>query len=148
MHPTPRHEASHASCVGARVMPGVRLLRTMRRIGLVVLGLAECGAVGYVVLVTWLLTAWFLDDAVAARMSDPDWYRIAATRMVISLVIAVISGSIIYWLNRFVARRAGYGASPSDLRTRVRVRHRNRRCGGLPTVRDQEALHVARSNPR
>ena len=26
MHPTPHHEASHGSCVGARVMPGVRLL--------------------------------------------------------------------------------------------------------------------------
>jgi hypothetical protein len=26
MHPTPRHEASHGACVGARVMPGVRPL--------------------------------------------------------------------------------------------------------------------------
>lgn len=24
MHPTPRHRVSHESCVGARVMPGVR----------------------------------------------------------------------------------------------------------------------------
>jgi hypothetical protein len=26
MHPTPRHEASYGSCIGARVIPGVRLL--------------------------------------------------------------------------------------------------------------------------
>jgi hypothetical protein len=26
MHPTPHHEHSHVRCVGARVMPGVRLL--------------------------------------------------------------------------------------------------------------------------
>ena len=30
MHPTPRHAASHAACVGARVMPGVRLLSIRR----------------------------------------------------------------------------------------------------------------------
>ena len=30
MHPTPPHGASHVRCVGARVMPGVRLLRVMR----------------------------------------------------------------------------------------------------------------------
>jgi hypothetical protein len=27
MHPTPHHEASHVRCAGARVMPGVGLLR-------------------------------------------------------------------------------------------------------------------------
>ena len=27
MHPTPHHAASHESCVGARVMPGVGRLR-------------------------------------------------------------------------------------------------------------------------
>ncbi len=31
MRPTPHQRASHARCVGARVMPGVRLLITMEK---------------------------------------------------------------------------------------------------------------------
>jgi len=32
MHPTPLHEVSHEACVGARVMPGVRLLILLGRV--------------------------------------------------------------------------------------------------------------------
>ena len=83
----------------------------MRKVAVAVVGLIECGALGYVVLVTWLLTVLFVDDSVAARMTNADWYLAAATRAFVATVVAAIAGFIIYVLNRFVARQAGHAES-------------------------------------
>jgi hypothetical protein len=79
----------------------------MSKAGLILLTAGEIAVLGYLTLMTWLLSAWFMDDAEAAAMHDIDWYRTAALRFVLSCVVAAVSSVIVYFANRFVARRLG-----------------------------------------
>ena len=78
-----------------------------RKAGVILLAAGETTVLGYLVLMTWLLAAWFLDDAEAARMHDVDWYRTAALRFLLSCVVAAVSSALVYLVNRFVARKMG-----------------------------------------
>jgi hypothetical protein len=58
------------------------------------------GVAAYVSLMTWLLAVWFLDDSVAARMTDRDWQLGAAIRAVDALVAAALVAGGLFVLNR------------------------------------------------
>jgi|SRR5687768_12679287 len=79
----------------------------MRRFPLLILAIAEVVALVYATLVTWLLSSWFLDDAVVATMSTSDWYQIGAVRLLYTAVAACLFGFLIFAVNRFVAKREG-----------------------------------------
>jgi hypothetical protein len=83
----------------------------MRKFLIVLLAACELGALSYLALVTWLISVWFLDDAVAAGMSATDWYREAAGRSFLATLIACLVGLSVYALNRFVARKIGMPTS-------------------------------------
>jgi hypothetical protein len=89
----------------------------LRKLVIFTLAGAEVAALVYLATITWLLAGWFLDDAVAARMSENNWYRLAVLRVLASCLAALIAGSLIYAVNRFVAVRIGYESSRLPLRS-------------------------------
>lgn len=42
----------------------------------------------YVSLIAYLLCTWMVDDSVAARMTESDWYRVAAMRLSVATLVA------------------------------------------------------------
>lgn len=71
----------------------------------------ELAALCYPTLMAWLLSVWFLDDAAAAEMQSSDWWGIAAERLLLCTVAALLAAGCIYAVNRWVARVAGRPAS-------------------------------------
>jgi Zn-dependent protease with chaperone function len=74
----------------------------VNQIGLAVVFLLEAVAAFYVVAVTWLLSSWFVDDSVAFRLSPRDWWIEAAYRSAVAIALALVSGVIIWLINRWI----------------------------------------------
>lgn len=72
---------------------------------------AEAAALVYVTLLTWLMTAWFIDDHTASQMTENDWYLLAARRLAGDVMVAALLGAIVYGANRLVARVTGHRTS-------------------------------------
>lgn len=64
----------------------------------------EAIALVYIAAVTWLLSAWFIDDHMAAQMEARDWWIIALQRVLVGAIVAATTGATVYLVNR-VARR-------------------------------------------
>jgi hypothetical protein len=71
----------------------------------------ELAALCYGTLMAWLLSAWFLDDAIAAEMKPNDWWAVAAGRLVVCTVVALLAAGCILLVNRWLARVAGQPSS-------------------------------------
>lgn len=71
--------------------------------------LAETAIAAYLAMSTWLLSVWMVDDSVAFRMSENDWYGVAAQRALIDLVIAAVFAAVAHAVNqkRLIGRRPG-----------------------------------------
>jgi hypothetical protein len=74
-------------------------------------GFVECALLVYLTLVTWLITAWFIDENAAMRMTDGDWYVLAAERLGGVCLLAATAGGIVYVVNRLVAYTTGHRGS-------------------------------------
>ena len=61
-------------------------MTTTARLGLACALVLELAALGYGTLMAWLISAWFLDDAMAANMQPSDWWSIAAERFAMCAV--------------------------------------------------------------
>jgi hypothetical protein len=59
----------------------------------------NAGVSAYAALVIWLFAVWFLDDGVAARMTDRDWWIAAAVRGAGALVAAILVATGLYLVN-------------------------------------------------
>jgi hypothetical protein len=73
-------------------------LRARHLIAAVVVAI-NAGVAAYAALVSWLLAVWFLDDGVAARMTDRDWWIAAAVRVAGALVAAMLVATGLYLVN-------------------------------------------------
>jgi hypothetical protein len=62
--------------------------------------LVEAAVAGYVALLTWLLSAWMVDDSQAFRMERADWYLEGARRFVWAVVVGSLFGAVVYAANR------------------------------------------------
>jgi uncharacterized membrane protein len=61
--------------------------------------------VAYLALETWLLSGWFLDDELAARLSAVDWYRIAMQRFFLHASVGLLVVGVAFAVNRWLLRR-------------------------------------------
>lgn len=77
---------------------------TTGRLGLACALVIELAVLGYGTLMAWLLSAWFLDDAVAAGMQPTDWWSIAAERFVSCALVSVFAATCVSVVNRWLAR--------------------------------------------
>ena len=65
----------------------------------------ELLALGYFVLMAWLLSGWFLDDAQVDHMQPMDWWIIAGQRVAMYAGVAVLLAGVVFVLNRWLFRR-------------------------------------------
>jgi len=61
------------------------------------------GAV-YVSVLTYLMTIWMLDDGIAEKMADFDWYFVGIQRLGLGCVFALVVALLYYVLYYFVSR--------------------------------------------
>ena len=71
------------------------------RLRAVVLLASEVLVAAYLSLLVYLMTAWMVDDTAAARMTDLDWYAVAAKRLGVSISISAMFA----WSAHLVTRR-------------------------------------------
>lgn len=81
------------------------------RILIVCAGALEFAALCYVTFVAWIVSVWFLDDAMVETMQDADWWAIAVQRFLLCLVAAGILAGFVFVVNRWLARLLKQSAS-------------------------------------
>lgn len=94
-------------------------MTTMARLSLACALVLELAVLAYGTLMAWLLSAWFLDDAVAAGLQPSGWWSIAAERFVVCAVASVLAALCVWGANRWLARVGGHPSSRWPLATAV-----------------------------
>jgi hypothetical protein len=71
--------------------------------------LAEAVLAGYLAMLAWFWSAWMVDDSMAFRMTEADWYSVAAQRALLDVVIAAVFAAVAHTVNRqwLMNRRPG-----------------------------------------
>ena len=71
-----------------------------RRLGAAILLATEVVVAAYLSLLVYLLSTWMVDDAVAAGMTDVDWYATAAKRLALSIFVGATFAWGVHQVNR------------------------------------------------
>jgi hypothetical protein len=65
---------------------------------------SELGSACYLTFMSWLLSSWFIDDSIAFRMTNIDWYKDGAHRFAIAVGVAIAFGFATYIINGLILK--------------------------------------------